>query len=96
MKNLSAKTSSMFSVNWGDLLKGAIIAAITTPITIILESLNAGSFTVDWQHIGTIALAGFLSYIVKNFLTPSRIVITDKQVVESVKEGEMEIKVQQK
>jgi hypothetical protein len=89
-------TSTQFTVNWIDILKGAIMAAITTPITIILESLNAGSFTVDWQHIGTIALAGFLSYIVKNFLSPARIVITDKAVVESVKEGDSEIKVHPK
>lgn len=95
MANTST-TSTQFSVNWGDMLKGAIVAAITTPITIILESLNAGSFVVDWQHIGTIALAGFLSYIVKNFLTPARIVITDKQVVESVKEGDAEVKVHPK
>ncbi len=86
-------TSSQFSVNWRDLFKGAIVAAITAPVTIILESLNAGSLTIDWKHIATIALAGLLSYIIKNFLTPSQITITDPTAVKLVKEGEADVKV---
>jgi hypothetical protein len=84
-------TSSFLNLNWSDLLKGAILAAITTPVTIILESLNAGSLVFDWKHIGTIALAGFLSYIVKNLLSPASIKITDvpKETVAAVKEGEV-------
>lgn len=86
-------TSSQFSVSWGDLLRGALTAALTTPFSILLESLNAGNFKVDWKHIGTIALAGFLGYIVKNFMTPSKITITDSATVKAVKEGDAEVKV---
>lgn len=82
-------TSSLFNLDWKDALKGAIISAITGPITIILESLNAGTFKIDWTHVGTVALAAFLSYILKKFLSPAEIKITDidKETVKAVKEG---------
>lgn len=82
--------SSFLNLNWADFIKGAILSAITMPITIILESLNAGSLTFDWRHIGTVAAAGFLSYVLKNLFSPATITLSNvsKEEVKAVKEGE--------
>lgn len=85
-------TSKQFSVNMIDIIKGLAVAVLTPVFSIMMVSLEAGSFTFDWKIIGTVAASAFLSYILKNFLSTSRIVITDKQTVEAVKEGDKEIK----
>lgn len=81
-------TTKQFSVNMIDILKGLAVAVLTPVFSIMLVSLDAGSFTFDWKIIGTVAASSFLSYVLKNFLTPARIVITDKPTVEAVKEGD--------
>lgn len=80
-------TSKQFSVTVLDLLKGLAVAVLTPVFSIMLTSLEAGTFTFDWKIIGTVAASAFLSYILKNFLSQSRIVITDQKQVEAVKEG---------
>lgn len=86
-------TSKQFQVNIIDITKGLLVAVLTPVFSIMLVSLEAGSFTFDWKIIGTVAASAFLSYILKNFLTPARIVITDKDQVEAVKEGDATVKV---
>lgn len=82
--------SSFLNINWSDFIKGAIVSAITLPITIILESLNAGSLTFDWKHIGAVALAGFLSYVLKNLFSPATITLNNvsEAQVKAVKDGQ--------
>lgn len=89
-------TSKQFSVNMIDVLKGLATAVLTPVFLIMIGSLEAGSWTFDWKNIGIVALSAFLGYILKNFLTPPRIVITDKETVNAVKEGDKEIKAVQK
>jgi hypothetical protein len=71
-----ATTSRQFRLKVPDWLKGLLIATFTTPITLLYTSVAAGSFTINWKAEGLVASAGFLSYIMKNFLTPSQTVIT--------------------
>ena len=71
-----AKTSKQFALQLNDFWKGLLVATITAPITIIMNSLQAGTFTLDWKNIGIVALSGLLGYLVKNFLTPAQTVIT--------------------
>ena len=86
-------TAGVFKLTLNDFWKGAIVATISAPVTIILESINAGKFTIDWKHILMISVAGFLSYMVKNFLTPASINIqTDPATIEKVKDGVLEPK----
>lgn len=68
-------TSKQFSINISDFLKGLIVAVISPVFTTLITSLNAGSFNVDWKDIGITASVAFLSYILKNFLTPSQTII---------------------
>lgn len=85
-------TSKQFSVNMIDILKGLAVAVLTPVFSIMMVSLEAGSLTFDWKIIGTVAISSAMAYILKNFLTPARIVITDKETVEAVKEGDKEMK----
>ncbi len=91
-------TSKQFTLNISDVWKGLIVAVLSSVVTIVVNTLNAGSLTFDWKAIGIAALTSGLAYIVKNFLTPSQIVVKDspKGVVEAVTSGEAEVTVQTK
>lgn len=93
---MEQSTSKQFSVNMIDILKGLATAVFTPVFLIMIASLEAGSLTFDWKNIGIVALSAFLGYILKNFLTPARIVITDKATVEAVKDGDKEMVAVQK
>lgn len=71
-----ATTSKKFSLKLTDWEKGLIVAAISPIVPIIMQSLNAGSFTLDWKVIGTTALAAGIAYLAKNFFSPAQTVIT--------------------
>jgi hypothetical protein len=63
--------SSFLSLNWKDILKGFIVAAITAAVAGISQSLEAGAFPTLTQ-VKTSALVGLaagLSYLIKNFFT---------------------------
>lgn len=95
MAQITTTTSKIFTLNLSDVWKGLLVAVITPVITVIISSLNAGSLTFDWKAIAITALTAGLAYVVKNFLTPSLIVVHDApaEVVEAVKTGDKEIKV---
>jgi hypothetical protein len=71
-----ATTSKQFRLNAPDWLKGLLVATFTAPITLLYTSIQAGSFQINWQAEGLVAAAGFLGYIIKNFLTPAQTTIT--------------------
>lgn len=65
--------SKFFSLNFRDLLKGMIVAALTVVVTALATSLQSQSLPTleQWKQIGMMALASGLSYFLKNFLTNS-------------------------
>jgi hypothetical protein len=90
----TSTTSTQFSWNLSDILKGLVIAVILPVLTIIQNSIQAGSFTLDWKNIGLMAIGGFIAYMIKNFFTPSAIVIKNAPptTVAAVKSGTVEMK----
>lgn len=93
MAQLQTVTSSrQFSLNMRDVLKGLLIAVLTPVMAVIVSSLEAGSLTFDWKRIGIVALSAFAAYIVKNFLDPAKVVITNPsdQQVKEVEAGRKE------
>jgi len=88
-------TSKRFNLKLSDWAKSLIVAMITGPVTVILDSLNEGSLTFDWKKIAIVAISAGLSYILKNWLSPAQIVIKNAspEVVQAVKEGDKEVKV---
>lgn len=94
MANIKATTTSQqFTISLPDIWKGLLVAVITPVLTIIISSLNAGTLTFDWKAIGLTALTAGLAYVIKNFLTPSAVMIKDPELAEEVKAGDAEVKV---
>lgn len=71
------RTSKKYSLALPDIWKGLLVAAISPVIPIIMASLNAGSFVIDWKVIGTTALAAGLAYIAKNFFTSQQTIVNN-------------------
>jgi biotin transporter BioY len=65
--------STIFTINWADLGKGALVAAITAALAIIGQSIEAGQLPTSAQLkvAGLAGLTAGIGYIIKNFLTGS-------------------------
>lgn len=73
MENEIVVTSKKYSLNLLDASKGLLIAAFTSVITLIVDSLQRGNINFDWKNIGIVAATSAGAYLLKNFLTPSTI-----------------------
>lgn len=95
MAETTVTTSKRFTINWRDILKGLKIAVIAPVLAIIYKSIQEGSLTFNWKVIGLAAVGGLISYLIKNFLEPGQIVITNPSTasIESVNDGSAEAKV---
>jgi hypothetical protein len=63
--------STFLNLNSSDFLKGLIMAVLSTVITVVYQTVEAGSLVFDWKAIGTMALTTALAYIMKNIFTNS-------------------------
>ena len=63
--------STFLTLNNNDFLKGLIMAVLSTVITVVYQTVEAGSLVFDWKAIGTMALTTALAYIMKNLFTNS-------------------------
>lgn len=66
------KASSFLNLNLKDLVKGFILAVLTSVVAIISTTIEAGSLTFNWPLIGKTALLAGLGYLVKNALSNSK------------------------
>ncbi|MEO6610758.1 MAG: hypothetical protein ABIT05_01455 [Chitinophagaceae bacterium] len=82
------RTSTQFSLDIRDGLKGLLVAVITPVFTVIINSLEAGSLTFNWKAIAITALTAGLAYVLKNFLTPAKVVVSNAS--EAVKDAVVE------
>jgi len=64
--------STLFTLNTTDFIKGLLMAVLSTVITIVYQTVEAGSLIFDWTAIGTMALTTALAYIMKNLFTNSQ------------------------
>lgn len=64
--------STLLTLNTSDFIKGLLMAVLSTVITIVYQTVEAGSLVFDWKVIGTMALTSALAYIMKNLLTNSQ------------------------
>jgi hypothetical protein len=63
--------STFLNLNIEDLGKGLIITILTSVLSIVYNTISAGSLTFDWNAIGLTALTSGLAYLMKNLLTNS-------------------------
>ncbi len=59
------------TIKLSDWWRGLIVAVATAPLTIIYQSVSAGTLIFDWKAIVTTALAGGIAYLMKNLATGS-------------------------
>lgn len=66
--------SKIFTVDQIDLIKGLVVAVLTTTLTLIVGYLNKGSLptAIELQAVGVASLTAGSGYILKNFLTTSK------------------------
>jgi hypothetical protein len=68
------QTSSLFSLDFKDMGKGLLVAIGGAVIAAVQTSIQANALTLNLKTIGSVALAAGLSYLAKNFFTPTRAV----------------------
>ena len=61
--------SKLGTLKLNDWWKGLIVAAIMAPLTIIYQSVSAGSLVFDWKAILGAAITGAAAYLIKNLGT---------------------------
>ena len=61
--------STTFSIGWMDFAKGLLMAALAPALIIIYNTVNTGSFDIDWKSVMAVAISSGLAYIIKNFFT---------------------------
>jgi len=72
--------SPFLNLNSQDFIKGLVVAVLSAVITIIYNTVQAGSLTFDWKAIGTVALTSALGYIMKNLFTNSNDELMKKEI----------------
>jgi hypothetical protein len=91
-------TSKQFSLSLNDFWKGLLMAVGSPIIAIIIQSLNAGSLTINWKTIATVGLSALLMYLSKNFFDKPKLVVNDPSpnAMQQVKNGTAELKLMAK
>lgn len=58
-------------LDWLDIGKGVVMAILVPALLIVQQSLDKGELTFNWKAIAMAAVAGGVSYLIKNFATSS-------------------------
>lgn len=78
-------------INLRDILRGLIIAAGTSALLVIQQSIDLGELVFNWKAIGMSALAGGVTYLIKNLLEPSKVItITNSATTAEVVKSNIE------
>ncbi len=69
----------MFSLNWGDFVKGLVTAIISAVIVTLYGVISVSGFdffSADWNvilhNVVNVGVVTFVSYMVKNFVTDNQ------------------------
>ncbi len=69
--NIKIITNEKFWLNARDFLHGAYLSVGLSVLTVIQNSFADGVFTFKWKNVLMIAIGSFITYLIKNFFTPS-------------------------
>lgn len=85
-------TSPKYSINWQDVLKGAVVAVIMAVMTTIEQAISAG-VKIDWKVVGGVAVGALVAYLTKNFFTPAAVqkTITNDEVADVKAAGRVDL-----
>jgi hypothetical protein len=63
--------STFMSLDIKDLSKGLLMAVLSSVLTIVYNTVEAGSLDFNWQAIGMAAITSGIAYLMKNLLSNS-------------------------
>ncbi len=83
-------TAPKYKLNIKDALKGLLMAAGTAAGFIIQTTLDSGTLEINWKKVLMAAIAGGLTYIIKNYLSPAvvKVPISDIEAQAAKESGE--------
>ena len=61
--------SKLWTLNWFDVGKGLLVAVLSAVLTVVYQSIEAGSLAFNWKAIGLVASAAAVSYLMKQLGT---------------------------
>jgi hypothetical protein len=61
--------SSLFRLNWHDLLKGLVIAILTPVLVLIQAYFATGKLDIELKSVLAVGFSGLLAYLIKNFFS---------------------------
>jgi hypothetical protein len=64
----ASKVGTLVIPDWA---KALVVAVLSAPVGLILDTLNTGTLAFDWKKVVVAALTGGIGYLAKNFLTGS-------------------------
>lgn len=65
------KSSGLWSLTLTDFWKGFILVCIVAALTVIQNSVSAGTLHVDWNLLATTTITAAIAYLLKNLGTGS-------------------------
>ena len=69
------KVDKQFSLKVKDFLKGIYVSVIAPLVLIIAGQFQIGNFDLNWKELGLLAISTFVAYLLKNYLTPTKVVV---------------------
>jgi hypothetical protein len=61
-------------ISFRDIARGLIIAAGTSALLVVQQSIDSGELVFNWKAISMAAISGGVAYLIKNLLEPSKVI----------------------
>ena len=79
----NVRLSKRFTLQWVDTLRGALLAAISSVLTLLYELI--GKEPINWVNVRNVAAVAFIGYLIKNFaVEPPKTVVTTETNTKAV------------
>ena len=85
---MKTRVSKKGNLVLSDYFRGLLIATGTSALLVVQQSLDAGHLIFNWKAVSMAAIAGGVSYLLKNLLEPSKVIAITRSATkaEQVKE----------
>jgi hypothetical protein len=89
-------TSKQYTLNVKDALRGLLMAVLGAVLTALYPVVSDGSFDFNWKSIAAGAVTTAIAYLLKNFFTPTEVVVTKvpEEKVKQVQKGTADVVIQ--
>lgn len=71
--------SKKYRLQWRDIVRGFLMAALTSALLVVQQTIEAGEIVLNWKPIAMAAIGGGVGYLLKNWLfEPPKVIVTTK------------------